>query len=197
MVLRPAASSAQPRCPVQPAGGSSRSPFSCLVAFFVPSKSKAPQQAISLAPWLPSGIMRLPGRHRWWSGPARPPARASRPTTTAANRSGRLPVQAGDHLQAPPRAAVPGHASFAGRLGALTLPRRARRWRRGLLHGPDSLPGCSRRWSHRPARPAQGPGSPPWGRSAADVPKRWALAPASFAAPGRCSRAFPIQPRRD
>jgi hypothetical protein len=36
------------------------------MAFFVPSKSKAPQQAISLAPWLPSGIMRLlPGRHRW------------------------------------------------------------------------------------------------------------------------------------
>jgi hypothetical protein len=27
--------------------------------------------------------------------------------------------------------------------------------------------------------------------------KRWALAPASFAAPSRCSRAFPIQPRRD
>jgi len=33
--------------------------------FSVPSKSKAPQQAISLAPWLPSGIMRLPGQHRW------------------------------------------------------------------------------------------------------------------------------------
>jgi hypothetical protein len=33
--------------------------------FSVPSKSKAPQQAISLAPWLPSEIMRLPGRHRW------------------------------------------------------------------------------------------------------------------------------------
>jgi hypothetical protein len=31
------------------------------MAFSVPSKSKAPQQAISLVPWLPSGIMRLAG----------------------------------------------------------------------------------------------------------------------------------------
>jgi hypothetical protein len=35
------------------------------MAFLVPSKCNAPQQAISLAPWLPSGIMRLPGQHRW------------------------------------------------------------------------------------------------------------------------------------
>jgi hypothetical protein len=81
--------------------------------------------------------------------------------------------------------------------GAVMSLRRARRWRWGLLPGPDSLPGCSRRWSHRPARPGRAPRSRPWGRSAADVPKRWALTPASFAAPGRCSRAFPIQPRRD
>jgi hypothetical protein len=87
--------------------------------FPVPSKSKAPQQAISLAPWLPSGIMRLPGRHRWWSGPARWPTvnarQGQRPQQRT--RSGRLPVQAGDHLQAPPRAAVPGHAVLPRTVG--------------------------------------------------------------------------------
>jgi hypothetical protein len=49
--------------------------------------------------------------------------------------------------------------------GAVMSLRRARRWRWGLLPGPDSLPGCSRRWSHRPRdrveRPEAGLGAGP------------------------------------
>ena len=178
--------------------GEVHTPFSCRLPFLVPSKSKAPQQAISLAPWLASGVMVLPGRHRWWSGPARPPARAPGPTTVTANQlqaDGRFKQAITSRSrQGPPCLMMrPSQDGW----GAVMSLRRARRWRWGLLPGPDSLPGCSRRWSHRPARPGRAPRSRPWGRSAADVPKRWALTPASFAAPGRCSRAFPIQPRRD
>src|SRR5215217_4663734 len=34
-------------------------------------------------------------------------------------------------------------SAFPGRLGTLRSPRRARKWRWDLLHGPDSLLGCS------------------------------------------------------
>jgi hypothetical protein len=110
--------------------------------------------------------------------------------------SGRLPVQAGDHLPEPPRAAVPGDASFPGRLGALTSLRRVRRWRwvccTDPIVCPDVLGGGDIGQRDRVERPEAGLGQVRCGRA-----NRWALAPASFAAPGRCSRAFPIQPRRD
>ena len=115
MVLRPAARSAQPRCP---AHGRVHAPPS-LVAWPSPyhRKSKAPQQASRSRRGCRAASCGCRGGTAGGAGP--PDGQHARQGQRPQQRTsfGRLPVQAGDHLQAPPRAAVPGDASFPGRLG--------------------------------------------------------------------------------
>ena len=191
----PAARSAQPRCPA-----GRRSPHSLLVS---PALPRTIEVQGTTAGHLARAVAFERNHGAAGAAPLVERARQMASTRARANDRNSEPAQADGRFkqantsrrrQGPPCLMM---RSSQDGWGALTSPRRVRRWRWGLLPGPDSLPGCSRRWSHRPARPGRAPRSRPWGRSAADVPKRWALTPASFAAPGRCSRAFPIQPRRD
>jgi hypothetical protein len=186
MVLRPGSKV----CITTVSSGPGKSTLPSRVAwpFLVPSKSKAPQQAISLAPWLASGVMVLPGRHRWWSGPARPPARAPRPTTVTANQ---LRPTAGSSRRSPPGAAK------GRRAWSCVLPRtvgvRSRRLA-GLGGGagaccpgpiacPDVLGGGHIGQRDRLERPEAGLGAGPprtcqaVGSSAGVIRRAWSLLP--------------------
>jgi hypothetical protein len=141
-----------------------------------------------------------PGRDRGWR-PGRgqvPPQ--SRPSPAVAQlRSDRLGVmwnvQEARRRGLDPAALWPGQAGLPGR-PVLSLPASG-----GWNPRVPARPGRARAGTGKHAKLAAQQCLAKLHGSAVEVrrgpAKRWALAPASATAPGRCSRAFRIQPRRD